>query len=162
MPYRSPCAFNLPADPTAQTHAFDRRAQGGFAVQFRLGARQNFSVEGAVGLLAGLGAKFQIAVDAPAEGALQLRRSPALKMNHIPKPGDRAGECLILRIEVDGASGITFVFHHGFTEELPPGAEAHDYYAAFAARLKSCPFKTLIDSELRATYSVLKTGTAVN
>lgn len=107
MPYRSPCAFNLPADPTAQTHAFDRRAQGGFAVQFRLGARQNFSVEGAVGLLAGLGAKFQIAVDAPAEGALQLRGRPSLKMNHISKPCDCAGKRLVLGIEIDWAGGIT-------------------------------------------------------
>jgi hypothetical protein len=32
-------------------------------------------------------------------------------------------------------------------EERPSGAEAHGYFAAFAARLKSCPFKTTAHPE---------------
>jgi hypothetical protein len=41
-------------------------------VQLRLGTDENLAVEGAVGSLAGLGAKLQIAVDALAEGAAVL------------------------------------------------------------------------------------------
>jgi hypothetical protein len=55
-------------------------------VQFRFSAHQNLSVERAVGLLAGLGAKLQIAVDALAEGARQLRGGSSLEMNHIRSP----------------------------------------------------------------------------
>jgi hypothetical protein len=42
-------------------------------------------------------------------------------MNHVAQPGDRAGECLLLWIEVDCAGGISFVFHHGFTEKHSSG-----------------------------------------
>jgi hypothetical protein len=41
-------------------------------VQFRLGADQNLFILGPVGLLAALGAKLQIAVDALVKGTLQL------------------------------------------------------------------------------------------
>jgi len=62
-------------------------------MQLRLGANENLSVEGAVGLLAVLGAEFQIAVDALAKGAFQFRRSSSLEMNHVAQPGDGAGKC---------------------------------------------------------------------
>ena len=80
-------------------------------MQPRIGAEQNLAIEGTVGLLAGLGAELQIAVNALAEGALQLRGRSSFKMKAIPKPCDRAGKRLVLRIKINGSSGITFVFH---------------------------------------------------
>jgi len=56
------CAFDLATDPAAQAYALDCRSQGRFTVQFGFGADQYLSVERAVGLLAGLGAKLQVAV----------------------------------------------------------------------------------------------------
>ena len=90
-------------------------------MQFRFGAQQNLSVERAVGLLAVFGAKLQIAVNAFAESARQLGGRPTLEMNDVPKACHRAGKCLLFRIEVDGAGGITPVFHHGFLKSIPPG-----------------------------------------
>src|SRR5665213_2560199 len=87
--------FNLAGDPAAQAHALDRRAQCSLTVQFRLGTHQNLSVERAVGLLAILGAKLDIGVDAFTEGARQFRGRSSLEMNHIAQPGYRAGKCLI-------------------------------------------------------------------
>jgi hypothetical protein len=87
-------------------------------VQFRLGAHQNLTVEEAVGLLAGLGAQLQIAVDALAEGPRQFFGRRALEMNHIPQPGDDSRKGVFFRIEVDGTADIAFVFHHGLTPAL--------------------------------------------
>ncbi len=112
------CAFNLPEiqrlklTPSTAARRAALRCNSG-SVRTRI-----LPLKGRSGCWPGLGAKLQIAVDALAEGARQLRGRSSLEMNHIPKPCHRAGKCLILRIEVDGSGGITLVFHHGFTPAL--------------------------------------------